>query len=92
MVEGTRMVQMQRDIDSMQNQMGQLSEMKKHVGEISEIKKKMVDVLDMKRQMESLAASMNALLQDKTGRADHDDRQHYQDYYERETLGGGRHY
>jgi hypothetical protein len=88
MAEGTRMVQMQRDIDSMQNQMGQLSEIKKHVGEISEIKKQLADVSDMKRQMESLTATMTALLQDKTGRADHEERH----YYEGETSGGGRHY
>jgi hypothetical protein len=46
MAEGTRMTQMQRDLDAMQKQVGDLAEIKK--------------------QMETLTATMNALLQEKS--------------------------
>jgi hypothetical protein len=56
--------------------------MQKQVGDLAEIKK----------QMETLTATMNALLQEKSVRSENEDRRQYHEYHEGESLGGGRPY
>jgi hypothetical protein len=63
---------MQRDLDAMQKQVGDLAEIKK--------------------QMETLTATMNALLHEKSVRLENEDRRQYQDYHERDSSGCGRPY
>jgi hypothetical protein len=56
--------------------------MQKQVGDLAEIKK----------QMETLTATMNALLQEKSMRSENEDRRQYHEYHEGESSGGGRPY
>jgi hypothetical protein len=63
---------MQRDLDAMQKQ----------VGDLAEIKKK----------METLTATMNALLHEKSVRLENEDKRQYQDYHEGDSSGCGRPY
>lgn len=82
MADGTRMTQMQRGIDSMQHQLGQITEIKHQVVNLSEIK----------MQMEALTATMNSLLNEKTTRLDMEETRQFNDYHEGENSGGSRNY
>jgi len=43
---------------------------------------------EIKKQMETLTATMNALLQEKSVRSENEDRRQYHEYHEGESLGG----